>query len=114
MATPVELTLGASVENQPSLELIIGELGSESSGRTEVYFDGNRLVTRTLDDSETNVIPLNEDAKTIANLNPAGSPGRDRVKIQFWVDQQRSLRITVEDLLTQQILLKEQVVTELS
>ena len=114
MTTPVELTLGASVENQPSIELIIGELGSENSGRTEVYFDGNRLVTRTLEDSETSVIPLNEDAKTIANLNPAGSPGRDRVKIQFWVDQQRSLRITVEDLLTQQVLLKERVVTELS
>jgi hypothetical protein len=110
----VELTLGASVQNQPSIELIIGELGSENSGRTEVYFDGNRLVTRTLDDPETNVIPLNEDAKTIANLNPAGNPGRDRVKIQFWVDSQRSLRITVDDLLTQQRLLQEQVVAELS
>jgi molecular chaperone DnaK (HSP70) len=114
MSTPVELTLGASVQNQPSIELIIGELGSENSGRTEVYFDGNQLVTRTLDDPETNVIPLNEDAKTIANLNPAGNPGRDRVKIQFWVDSQRSLRITVDDLLTQQRLLQEQVVAELS
>ena len=114
MTTPVELTLGASVENQPSIELIIGELGSENSGKTEVYFDGNRLVTRTLDDGESKVIPLNEDAKTIAQLNPVGSPGRDRVKLQFWVDQHRSLRITVEDLLTQKTLLKEQVVTELS
>jgi len=114
MTTPVELTLGASVQNQPSIELIIGELGSENSGQTEVYFDGNRLVTRTIEDSETTVIPLNENARTIANLNPAGNPGRDRVKIQFWVDEQRSLRITVQDLLTQQLLLKEQVVTELS
>lgn len=114
MTTPVELTLGASVQNQPSIELIIGELGSETSGRTEVYFDGNRLVTRKLDDPEMTVVPLNEEAKTIANLNPVGNPGRDRVKIQFWVDSQRSLRITVEDLLTQQQLLQEQVVTELS
>ncbi|QDZ40057.1 Hsp70 family protein [Euhalothece natronophila Z-M001] len=114
MTTPVELTLGASVDNQPSIELVIGELGSENTGRTEVYFDGNRLVTKTIEDEETNVIPLNEDAKTIANLNPPGSPGRDRVKIKFWVDQQRSLKITVEDLLTQQILLQDQIVTELS
>ena len=114
MTTPVELTLGASVENQPSIELIIGELGSENTGKTEVYFDGNRLVTRTLNSEETKVIPLNEEAKTIANLNPAGNPGRDRVKIQFWVDEARSLRITVEDLLTEQILLKERAVTELS
>ena len=102
------------MDNQPSIELVIGELGSENTGRTEVYFDGNRLVTKTIEDEETNVIPLNEDAKTIANLNPPGSPGRDRVKIKFWVDQQRSLKITVEDLLTQQILLQDQIVTELS
>lgn len=114
MTTSVELTLGASVENQPSIELIIGELGSENSGKTEVYFDGDRLVTRTLESKETSVIALNEDAKTIANLSPVGSPGGDRIKIQFWVDENRSLRITVEDLLTQQILLKERVVTELS
>jgi len=114
MTTPVELTLGASVDNQPSIELVIGELGQETSGTTEVYFEGNRLVTKQVDTQQRNVVPLNEDAKTIATLNPPGTPGRDRVKIYFWVDKQRSLRITVEDLLTQQILLKEQVVTELS
>ena len=47
MAEPIELTLGASLDNQPSIELIVGELGS-SIGATEVYIDGNQLITRVL------------------------------------------------------------------
>lgn len=115
MSEPVELVLGASVENQPSIELVIGELGAQT-GATEVYFEGDRLVTRRLDSGQTQVQPLNdrEGARTIAQLTPPGYPGSDRVKVLFQVDQQRCLRMTVEDLLTQQTLLQNQVVAELS
>ncbi len=115
MSEPVELFLGASVENQPSIELIIGELGQESGG-TEVYFEGDRLITRRLNSGQNQVQPLNdkEGARTIAQLTPTGYPGSDRVKILFEVDQQRSLRMTVEDLLTNQTLLQNQLVAELS
>ncbi|MGF1489187.1 MAG: Hsp70 family protein [Prochloraceae cyanobacterium] len=112
---PIELTLGASVENQPSIELIIGELGGESS-TTEVYFDGDRLVTRSLNTGSTSVQPLNDSdgARSIASLNPPGNPGSDRIKLQFRVDKERSLRITVEDLLTSETLLNDRVVAQLS
>jgi molecular chaperone DnaK (HSP70) len=115
MSTPIELVLGASAENQPSIELIIGELGADT-GSTEVYFDGDRLVTRQVGGQQTAVQPLNDrdGARTIAQLTPPGSPGSDRVKIQFWVDAQRSLRINVEDLLTEQTLVQNQVVAQLS
>ncbi len=115
MNDPVELVLGASVENQPSIELIVGELGAET-GSTEVYFDGDRLITRQLGSGKTSVQPLNDrdGARNIAQLTPSGSPGRDRIKIQFWVDAQRSLRINVEDLLTNQTLLQNQSVAQLS
>lgn len=115
MNEPVELVLGASIDNQPSIELIVGELGAQT-GATEVYFDGDRLVTRQLSGGQTAVQPLNDrdGARTIAQLTPAGSPGRDRIKIQFWVDAQRSLCINVEDLLTNQPLLQNQVVAQLS
>jgi molecular chaperone DnaK (HSP70) len=115
MGDPVELVLGASVENQPSIELIVGELGS-ASGRTEVYFDGDRLITRPLGGGQTAVQALNdrEGARNIAQLTPTGSPGSDRIKVQFWVDAQRSLRINVEDLLTNETLLQNQVVAQLS
>jgi molecular chaperone DnaK (HSP70) len=115
MSEPVELFLGASVESQPSIELIVGELGAESAG-TEVYFDGDRLVTRRLDNGQTQVLPLNdrEGARTIAQLSPPGYPGSDRIRILFQVDEQRFLRMTVEDLLTNQALLQDQVVAQLS
>ncbi|MEA5515081.1 Hsp70 family protein [Nodularia sp. UHCC 0506] len=115
MSQPVELVLGASLENQPSIELIIGELGDETAS-TEVYFDGDRLITRRREEGVTTVKPLNDQAgaRTIAQLTPPGFPGSDRIKILFQVDEQRFLRITVEDLLTNDTLLENQLVAQLS
>ena len=115
LANPVELVLGASVENQPSIELIMGELGQENTS-TEVYFDGDRLITRSITQGETSVQPLNDSqgGKTIAQLNPLGNPGSDRIKVLFTIDEQRFLKITVEDLLTNKILLKNANVAQLS
>jgi molecular chaperone DnaK (HSP70) len=115
MSDPVELVLGASLENQPSIELIMGELGTETGG-TEVYFDGDRLITRRVDEGQTPVKPLNDKdgARSIARLTPPGFPGSDRVKISFQVDDKRFLRISVEDLLTSETLLENQLVAQLS
>jgi molecular chaperone DnaK (HSP70) len=115
MSEPVELTLGASRENQPSIELIIGELG-EATGGTEVYFDGDRLITRSLTGGAKDIKTLNDrdGARSIAKLEPMGFPGTDRVKVRFIVDRDRQLRITVEDLLTNQTLLADRVVAQLS
>ncbi|MBE9177350.1 Hsp70 family protein [Oculatella sp. LEGE 06141] len=115
MPAPVELVLGASIENQPSIELVIGELGAETGG-TEVYFDGDRLITRSSTNNKPQVQPLNDnpEARSIARLSPAGHPGSDRIKVLFWVDQERFLRITVEDLLTAETLLDNRPVVQLS
>jgi molecular chaperone DnaK (HSP70) len=114
MAESTELVLGASVERQPSIELIIGELGQEAGG-TEVFFDGDRLITRSLAGSSTQVQSLNDrdGARSLAKLEPPGYPGSDRIKVLFQVDGERTLRITVEDLLTQEILLQNQAVAQL-
>lgn len=115
MSQAVELVLGASVESQPSIELIMGELGAETGG-TEVYFDGDRLITRSIATDQTNVKSLNDKdgARSIAQLTPPGFPGSDRVKVRFQIDEQRFLRITVEDLLTSETLLDNQLVAQLS
>lgn len=112
---PIELILGASNPNQSSIELIIGELGQETSN-TEVYFDGDRLVTRLGASANNSVQALNdrEGARTIAQLNPLGNPGSDRLKLLFSVDSKRYLRITVEDLLTQETLQNNYIVVKLN
>ncbi|MBD2570718.1 Hsp70 family protein [Anabaena lutea] len=114
LTQPVELVLGASVENQPSIELILGELGTDT-GSTEVYFDGDRLITRNIKCLTTPVKPLNdkEGARKIAQLSPPGFPGSDRIKILFQVDDKCCLRITVEDLLTNDTLVENQLVAQL-
>ena len=114
MLQPVELFLGASIENQPSIELIMGELGTET-GSTEVFYDGDRLITRSLVGASL-AKPLNDnaEARTIAQLTPPGYPGSDRIKVLFWVDESRFLRMTVEDLLTAETLIENQAVVQLS
>lgn len=91
LATPIELTLGASMPDQPSIELVIGELGETN---LEVYFEDQRLVTRVLDGKQVAVQILNEHSKAIAKLDPLGQTGSDRLKISFQVDPKRTLRIT--------------------
>ena len=115
MGNSVELVLGASVDKQPSIELIIGELGTETV-QTEVYFDGDRLITRNLTGSQSPVQALNdrEGSRSIAELDPPGVPGSDRIKVQFQVDSDRFLKITVEDLLTARTLVEDQPVVQLS
>ena len=115
MQQPVEVVLGASAPNQTNVELIIGELASETVS-TEVYLEGDRLMTRTVNTGNTEVQPLNdrEGARTIARLDPAGNPGSDRLKLLFQVDAQRYLRISVEDLLTQETLLNNYIVVQLN
>jgi molecular chaperone DnaK (HSP70) len=115
MPQPVELFLGASMENQPSIELVVGELG-DNTASTEVYFDGDRLITRTVATDKTIVKPLNDttEARTIAQLTPPGYPGSDRIKVFFRVDENRFLRITVEDILTTATLVDDRPVVQLS
>lgn len=107
---PVELTLGASVADQPSIELVIGELGETN---VEVYFEDDRLITRSLDNQQLAVHILNQNSKAIARLNPLGQTGSDRIKVLFQVDEKRILRISVIDLLTKQNLLEDIPVVQL-
>ncbi|NJK72237.1 MAG: hypothetical protein HC926_02390 [Synechococcaceae cyanobacterium SM2_3_60] len=108
---PVELVLGASLPNQPSVELLIGELGNAASG-VAVYFDNGQLVTRQQGEA-TEVQALNEQQPTLARLDPLGQPGQDRLRLRFQIDTQRRLCVSIEDLLTGRALLCEQPVISL-
>ena len=47
-------------------------------------------------------------------VEPEFGFNEDLIKVQFWVDEQRFLKLTVEDLLTNQTLLTNQSVAQLS
>lgn len=113
MSQPIELVLGASTVDQPGLELIMGELG-QAEARTEIFFEGGQLITRTIL-GEPTVQALNdrEGSRAIAQLNPLGQPGTDRLKVLFFVDEHRQLRISIDDLLTQTRLVDQQLVVTL-
>ncbi|MEM9244609.1 MAG: Hsp70 family protein [Cyanobacteria bacterium P01_F01_bin.153] len=114
MADPVDLTLGASVNNQPRIELVIGELGEEA-GNVEVFFEGDRIVTKQAA-GKRSVKALNDrdGARNLATLDPPGMPGTDRVRVSFRVDEQRQLRVSVDDLLANERLLDEVALVRLS
>jgi molecular chaperone DnaK (HSP70) len=112
---PVKLVLTASREGQEALELVVGEVEESAGGITEVMF-GDRAILMVEGGLELRrVVPLNEEdgARTVAFLEPPGKAGEDRVEVVFDVDQNRTLRVTVLDLLTKKELLHSVPVVEL-
>jgi hypothetical protein len=109
---PYELVLGASVPNQPWIELVIGEIASVD---TEVVYQGEELVVKDLLEKLVKAYPLNdtETGRAIAHLNPLGKVGEDRIKVLLEIDRQRTLVITVIDLLSHKTLVKSQPVIKL-
>jgi molecular chaperone DnaK (HSP70) len=112
---PISLILSASTDAQEALELVIGEVEDQSGGAVEVMF-GERAILLVDNGVEwRKVIPLNDQdgASTVAYLDPPGRVGEDRVEVKFNVDQNRMLRVHVDDLYTRKTLLNNAPVVEL-
>jgi molecular chaperone DnaK (HSP70) len=112
---PVKLILTASRDGQEALELVIGEVEESAGGIAEVMF-GDRAILLVDGGIELReVIALNDEdgSRTVAHLDPPGKAGEDRVEVEFNVDQNRTLRVTVHDMLTKKALLRNVPVVEL-
>ncbi|NUN63775.1 Hsp70 family protein [Pseudanabaena biceps] len=116
---PVEILLRASQPNQSEIALTIGELESRPQGAAEISFDGDRLVMQFDQKPQETFQPLQissdglEMAQAIAHLDPLGQPDGDRLKVLFSISDNRELRITAIDLLTNQQLLTDYPVAKL-
>lgn len=111
----VKLTLTASRDGQAAIELVIGEVEEGAGGIAEVMF-GDRAILMVEGNLEMRqVVPLNDEdgSRTVAYLDPPGRAGEDRVEVEFNVDKNRMLRVSVYDLITKQHLLRDTPVIEL-
>jgi molecular chaperone DnaK (HSP70) len=114
-SVPASLTLRASRARQKAIELIIGEMETQTSSPAEVVFTQGVLTSLPVTAGTPRVVPLNdgEGAKTIATLEPPGVPGQDRLRVEFRIDDNRQLRLTVQDLLANRILIEDHAVVQL-
>lgn len=112
---PLELILAASRDGQEVIELVIGEVEESAGGVAEVMF-GERAILMVDGGIELrHVVALNDEdgSRTVAHLDPPGRAGEDRVEVVFDVDRNRTLRVTVTDMMTNRVLLHNAPVVEL-
>jgi molecular chaperone DnaK (HSP70) len=99
---PEPLILQTAQEGQTEIRLDIGQVGEGS--QSEVTYDPQGRMTSRQVIRQTDFRPLSGDPICLARLDPVGSVGVDRLRVDFEVDSKRMLRATLRDLLTGQIL----------
>ncbi len=96
------LILQAAQAGQTEICLDIGQVREGS--QSEVAFDEQgRMTSRPLI-RPADFRPLQTDPLCLAQLDPAGQPGADRLRLELEVDPGRMLRATLWDLLTGTLL----------
>ncbi len=110
---PVIREYAASAPNQTAMEIYIGEIEHGDVSRPEVLMEDRhiRIINApaaahryALVDADR-AVPLNNG--TVVPLEPPAHPGVNRVRVEFMVDDQRRLRLTVVDLEVQRVLLRD-------
>ncbi len=91
---PLEIILAASINNQLSIDLIIGEPEEEGSNEI-IYIDG--LPTLRAIESKERIKKINNAIISIP-LDPPGKIGQDCIKLSFNIDDNCQLKITGIDL----------------
>lgn len=113
---PVTVLLSAAHHKQKEIEFVIGQIDTDAVSMVEVkYEDGQAVFVAQADRSSHKIVPLNAagSAPTRVRLAPSGTPGQDRLRAEFSVDEQRRLRLAVFDLQAKKKLIEDVVVVTL-
>jgi molecular chaperone DnaK (HSP70) len=108
--SPIDVILGAAHANQTEVEFVIGEIDTDSISMLEVqYEDGQAVFVAQASETGEQIVALNEGdvVKSLVKLDPPGQLGENRLKASFMVDDKRQLRLTVTDIQTNSVLLKD-------
>jgi molecular chaperone DnaK (HSP70) len=107
------LFLQVANDGQTEVKLDIGELAEIS--QAEVIYDQNGQMSSSYLQNTVVYRSLESDHQKvcIAHLDPPGTVGIDRLKVDFQVDESRILLVTVQDLFTQEILVANKAIAQL-
>jgi len=107
------MTLQVAFEGQKEIRLDIGEMAEMS--QAEVIFDEAGMMTSSALNIRKEYRSLNTHHQEVcvANLEPPGETGMDRVSVSFEVDERRVLLATVKDLLTGKVLVEREAIANL-
>ncbi len=110
---PEPLILQVANEGQRDIRLDIGEIAEVS--RAEVTFDaqGRMNSSQLHQHLEYRSLESQHQQVCMARLNPPGEGKKDRISVNFEVDEERVLLVTVRDLLTEQVLVENKAIAKL-
>ena len=100
---PLEIILAASINNQLSIDLIIGEPEEEGSHEI-IYIDG--LPTLKKRNSKDKITKLNNTTISIT-LEPPGQIGQDCIKLSFNINQNCQLEVEGIDLRNNSVITRK-------
>ncbi len=107
------LLLQAAIDGQQEIRLDIGEVATIA--QAEMTYDAQgKMTSAPLRQQETyRSLESQHEQVCVARLDPPGVVGIDRITVQFEVNEQRILIATVQDLLTNAVLVKQAAIAKL-
>jgi len=108
------LTLQVALEGQTEIRLDIGEIAQISTA--EVTYDAQGRMNSSPVNKQSQYRSLERDRNSVclARLEPPGELGIDRIAVEFAVTEHRILVVTVTDLLTNRVLVKDDSIAKLN
>ncbi len=111
---PFEIILQAAHAGQKAIECVLGEIDADSVGRVEVRFEnGEAVFMAQAAGDEQPIVPMNADVAVLAELDPPGVPGEDRLRVCFRLDERGQLYLNAQDLKTGREVLQNAPVAQL-
>lgn len=107
------LTLQVATQGQREIRLDIGEIADVSSAEVTYDASGRMSSTQIVKQETYRSLENHQQQVCVAHLEPPGETGIDRIKVQFEVNEQRVLVVTVKDLLTKRVLVEKGAIAKL-
>ncbi|MEM9218292.1 MAG: Hsp70 family protein [Cyanobacteria bacterium P01_F01_bin.150] len=107
------LTLQVAIEGQTDIRLDIGEVAQVTESEV-VYDEQGRMTSKPINQQDTyRSLSQHADQVCLAHLDPPGQLGVDRISVDFEVTEHRMLVATVQDLLTDKVLVERGAIAKL-